>query len=209
MIQVDVLSIGPIATNCYIVRDEAKRAFVIDPGCEFEPILEAVRELQVTDILITHAHWDHIGGVAALKEATGARLWAPRAEKDWLGDPRLNLSEGLPFLPRPVAAPAADELLAGGERLELLGQIVEVRATPGHSPGHLSYVMGDVVFAGDALFAGSVGRTDLPGGDHETLIKSIREQLLTLPPETAVFPGHGPATTIGREQATNPFLAGW
>jgi len=207
VIQIETLSIGPIETNCYIVRDANRRAFVVDPGCEYQPILDAVRGLEVTDILLTHAHWDHIGGVAALKEATGARVWAHEAEAQWLLDPRLNLSSEVPFLPQPVVAPAADVLLKGGERFELLGQAIEARFTPGHSPGHLSYVMGDVVFGGDALFASSIGRTDLPGGDYPTLIRSIREQLLTLPPETAVLPGHGPSTTVERERRTNPFLA--
>lgn len=206
MIHIEILSIGPIATNCYIVRGDHGRAFVIDPGCQCQPVIDAVRDLEVTDILITHAHWDHIGGVAALKEATGARLWAPALEAAWLSDPELNLSHALPFWPQPVIAPRADRLLSGGERLELLGEIIEVRSTPGHSPGHLSYVMGDVVFGGDALFAGSIGRTDLPGGDFETLLRSIREQLFSLPDETTVLPGHGPATTVGRERATNPFL---
>ena len=206
MLQIHVLSIGPIATNCYVVRDDKDRAFLVDPGCDWQPILDAIQGLHVTDILVTHAHWDHIGGVAALKDATDARLWVPRLEADWLGDPVLNLSETTLFLPHPVTAPPADKLLAGGERIELLGEEIEVLSTPGHSPGHLSYRMGDVVFGGDALFAGSVGRTDLPGGDHQTLLRSIREQLLTLDPETTLLPGHGPSTTIGEESQSNPFL---
>lgn len=206
MLEIHVLSIGPIATNCYIVRDRRDRAFLIDPGCDWQPILDAVRGFDVSDILITHAHWDHIGGVAALKHATGAKLWAPRLESDWLGDPSLNLSATTRFWPHPVTAPPADELLDGGERIELLGEEIQVLSTPGHSPGHLSFRMGDVVFGGDALFAGSIGRTDLPGGDLEVLLRSIREQLLSLPSETTLLPGHGPSTTIGEEIETNPFL---
>ena len=206
MVEIHALSIGPIATNCYIVRHPSGRCFIVDPGCDWAPILDAVQGLEVSDILITHAHWDHIGGVGALKEKTGARIWAPAKEAHWLADPALNLSPGPQFWPQPVTAPSADELLEGGETIELLGEVIEVRATPGHSPGHLSYVMGDVVFGGDVLFAGSVGRTDLPGGDWELLLRSIREQLFTLDPKTTVLPGHGPATTIEREIKTNPFL---
>lgn len=206
MIEIQILSIGPIATNCYVVHNQDGHAFLIDPGCDWRPILDAIRGLRISDILITHAHWDHIGGVGPLKEETGAKVWAPKLEADWLGDPELNLSAGTGFWHEPVTAPPPDELLSGGERIRLLGEEIEVLPTPGHSPGHLSYRMGDVVFGGDALFAGSVGRTDLPGGDPKTLLHSIREQLFTLDPETTVLPGHGPTTTIGLEIETNPFL---
>lgn len=207
MVRIQVVPVGPIATNCYVVRDPEGQAFVIDPGCDWRAVLEAVQGLRVTDILITHAHWDHIGGVGPLQEETGARLWAPAREAAWLADPELNGSAHVGFWIEPVTAPPADELLQGGERLVLLGETIDVLPTPGHSPGHLSYRMGDVVFGGDVLFAGSVGRTDLPGGDFETLARSIREQLYTLDPKTTVLPGHGPATTVGQEMESNPFVS--
>lgn len=206
MLRIRVLSVGPIATNCYIVHAPDNRAFLVDPGCQWEPILEAIQGLKLTDILITHAHWDHIGGVGPIQRETGARVWAPELEANWLADPELNGSAGMGFWTDPVTAPPADELLKGGERLSLLGEEIDVLHTPGHSPGHLSYRMGDVVFGGDVLFAGSVGRTDLPGGDPETLIQSIREKLYTLDPQTTVLPGHGPATTIAHEMENNPFV---
>lgn len=206
MISVKALSIGPIATNCYIVHDEDAHAFVIDPGCDVQPILDAVQGLTIVGILLTHAHWDHMGGVLPLAEASGAPVWVHEAEREWLTDPELNLSQGSRFAPGPVVARPPDHTYRGGETLHLLGERIEVRHTPGHSPGHVSFVMGDLVFGGDALFAGSVGRTDLPGGDHDQLIESIRRHLLSLPDATTVLPGHGPATTIERERKSNPFL---
>ena len=208
MVHIRALQVGPIATNCYVVHDENGLAFLVDAGYEYDVILEALRGLELTHILLTHAHFDHIGGAAKLKEATGARLLVHAAEADWLTDPRLNLSYARSeYIPWPVEGPPADELLEDGQRLRLLGEEIEVRHTPGHSPGHVSYVMGDVVFGGDALFHGSIGRTDLPGGDGPTLLRSIRTRLFTLDPAVTVLPGHGPPTTIGRERSENPFLA--
>lgn len=209
MLRVKCLELGPIATNCYIVSDERNRAFLIDAGYEYERVLAAVDGLEVSHILLTHAHFDHIGGVQFVKEATGAQVLIHEAEAGWLTDPTLNLSAvRSEFVPWPVKGPAPDGLLGDGDILELLGREVRVLFTPGHSPGHVSYLLGDVLFGGDALFAGSIGRTDLPGGDFETLLSSIRKQLLTLDPGTRVLPGHGPATTIGDEAESNPFLAG-
>lgn len=207
MVRIRTLPVGPIATNCYIVSDENGDAFVVDPGYEYEPILEATEGLRVSHILLTHAHFDHIGGVQAIKEKTGALVLIHELEADWLVDPYLNMSaHRSEYCPWEVTGPPADRTLRDGDVIEILSESIEVRHTPGHSPGHVSFVMGDVVFGGDALFYGSVGRVDIPGGDGPTLIRSIREKLLTLPPETSVLPGHGPPTTIGDEAKSNPFL---
>lgn len=207
MIHIRSISVGPIATNCYVVHDDDGAAFIVDAGYEYELILQAVQELNVSHILLTHGHFDHIGGVAKLKEATDAEVCIHSLEADWLLEPGLNLSgERSEYTPWPVTGPKADTFLEDGERLSLLGEQIEVRHTPGHSPGHVSFVMGDVLFGGDALFHGSVGRTDLPGGDHDQLITSIRTKLLTLPSSTTVLPGHGPPTTIADEAQSNPFL---
>lgn len=207
MVHIRALEVGPIATNCYLVHNEAGKAFIVDAGYEVDLILAAIRDLELTHILITHAHFDHIGGVARLKAETGASVLIHHIEAEWLTDPQLNMSAiRSEFTPWPVEGPSADELLEDGQILSLLGERIEVRHTPGHSPGHVSYVMGDVVFGGDALFYGSIGRTDLPGGDHRTLVRSIRDKLLTLPASTTVLPGHGPPTTVGAERESNPFL---
>lgn len=205
-ISIQALSIGPIATNCYIVYNEDREAFVIDPGCEWEPILKAVEDLSVTHILLTHAHWDHIGGVYELYQRYKPQIFVHRLEASWLTDPNLNLSGASMFIPKPISVPVPFTTIDGDEEWTLLGERVTVKHTPGHSPGHVSYQMGDVIFGGDVLFAGSVGRTDLPGGDHETLMASIERHFLSLPDDTVVLPGHGPSTTIGDERLRNPFL---
>jgi hydroxyacylglutathione hydrolase len=162
---------------------------VVDPGAEPERILGeiAMRMLEPSAILVTHGHVDHIGGVASVAVATGARVYMPAGEANRLESP--------PDVP-----------LAGGEELLIGPFSVRVLRVPGHSPAHVAYLVEDVLLVGDVLFAGSVGRTDLEGSDPDELDRSLR-QLATLPPETRVLPGHGPETTIGRELATNPFLA--
>lgn len=204
-LKVHRLVLGPLETNCYVVvNEETKEAVVVDPGDHSEALLAAITPYRVTHILLTHAHFDHIGGVEAVKAVTGARLLIHEREEEWLTRPELNGSAA--WLESPITAPSPDALLKGGEQLMLLGQEVKVLYTPGHSPGHLSFHWGEFVVSGDALFAGSIGRTDLPGGDYATLMQSIKEKLLTLPKATILLPGHGPASSIEHELEWNPFL---
>lgn len=197
---------GQFLENCYLVAEPSTGAAVmIDPGEDAEVFLRelAGRGWRLEGIWLTHAHVDHIAGVGRVHAATGAPIWLhphDRALYDSL--PEQGQWFGLDLPP----APAAHHGLAGGDVLGLGGLTFEVRHTPGHTPGSVSFVGHGVVFGGDALFAGSVGRTDLPGGHHPTLIASIRRELLALPDDTIVHSGHGPATTIGRERRSNPFL---
>ena len=200
-------TVGPLQENCWIVRrDGADRALVIDPGEEPDRLLKAIAELGVTveAILLTHTHFDHIGAVAPLARATGAPVTCPELEVPVLADINRYTFAGFgPYEPYD-----ADRTVSGGERLQLAGLDIDVIFTPGHSPGHVSYSIADaqVLLSGDVLFQGSIGRTDLPGGDHRTLLDSIAALMAALPDETRVLPGHMGTTTLGRERATNPFL---
>jgi hydroxyacylglutathione hydrolase len=205
--EVRTFTVGPVQENCHIARiDGSDRAVVFDPGDEAPVLIEAVAGLEVAAILLTHTHFDHVGAVAPLARATGAEVWCPELEVGVLADI-------MRFVPWPGFGPFesydADHTVAGGEKLELAGMEIDVLFTPGHSPGHVTYSIPAerALFSGDVLFQGSIGRTDLPGGDHATLMRSIGTLVETLPDETAVYPGHMGNTTIGRERATNPFLA--
>jgi len=203
---VDRHEVGPIGTNCYVVRAsrDAADAVVLDPGGSAAELrLELARDgAGCAAILITHGHWDHLLAVAELADGTGAPVYMA-------GDERALL-ENLPELvPAGVVASGytADTFLRGDETLELAGISFETLQVPGHSPAHLAFHAHGCLFSGDVLFAGSVGRTDLPGADWETLVESIRLLSERFPPETTVYPGHGPPTTLGAELARNPFLA--
>ena len=204
-----MFTVGQIGENCFLFRkDGSDRALIVDPGDEAERILAAADALGVTieGILVTHTHFDHIGAVAPIAKATGAPVWCPEIETPVLAD--INS-----FVPWPGFGPfesyEADHIVSGGEKLELAGMEIDVIFTPGHSPGHVTYSVRDeaTIFSGDVLFQGSVGRTDLPGGDWATLLESIRKLVESHPPETIVYPGHMGITTLGAERATNPFLA--
>jgi hydroxyacylglutathione hydrolase len=199
------LSLGPIGTNCYLVRlPGAAEAVVVDPGDDASRIrLElAGMKASCAAILVTHGHWDHLGAIADLAEASGAPVHMAEGERELLE----RIDEHAPpgSLLRPYVP---DVLLGGDETLELAGISFETNSAPGHSPAHLAYAANGSLFSGDVLFAGSVGRTDFPGSDWETLAASIGRLVDRYPPETLVYPGHGPVTTLGRELATNPFLA--
>jgi hydroxyacylglutathione hydrolase len=205
---VRMLTVGPVQENCFIARRAgAREALVIDPGDEPERIVTLIDELGVSveAILITHTHFDHVGAVAPLARHTKAPVWCPQLETRVLADI-------MSFVPWPGFGPFesydADHTVSGGEKLELAGLEIDVIFTPGHSPGHVSYSIAaeKALFSGDVLFQGSVGRTDLPGGDWPTLAQSIAGLLDALPEDTQVFPGHMGLTTLGRERATNPFL---
>jgi glyoxylase-like metal-dependent hydrolase (beta-lactamase superfamily II) len=207
-VDVHGFTVGQVAENCFFAaRYGATQAIVVDPGDEGDRLIAALDELGlgVEAILLTHTHFDHVGAVAPLARHTGAPVYCPELEKHVLADI-------MSYVPWPGFGPFesydADVLVAGGERLELAGLEIDVRFTPGHSPGHVTYSIPSeqAVFSGDVLFQGSIGRTDLPGGDTATLMRTLAELVDALPDETVVYPGHMGVTTIGRERETNPFL---
>ncbi len=203
---VDRYALGPLQTNCFVVRTDrnAAAAAVIDPGGDAASLrLELARlGTSTAGILITHGHFDHLGGVADLAEGTGAEVWMPEGERE-----RLERYPEFAPVGVPGRAHAPDHLVSGGETIEVAGIAFECLAVPGHSPAHVAYYADGELFSGDLLFAGSVGRVDLPGADWDTLLDSVRMLADRLPPETVVHPGHGAETTLGIELARNPFLA--
>ena len=204
-----MFTVGMIQENCFLFRRAGSdRALIVDPGEEADKLLRAIDALgvELDGILLTHTHFDHIGAVAPVATATGAPVWVPAVERPVLADIER-------FMPFPDLGPfeswEAEHTLKGGERLELADFEIDVLFTPGHSPGHVSFSIADerALFSGDVLFQGSVGRTDLPGGDWATLLESIRLLVESLPPDTTVYPGHMGITSLGAERASNPFLA--
>jgi hydroxyacylglutathione hydrolase len=206
-----MFTVGPVQENAYVVRAgvASERALLVDPGEEPQRLLDAAAALgvEIEAILITHCHFDHIGAVAPLARATGAPVYCPRIEEVLLKDVMAWTPPGF----GPFESWEPEHTLAGGERLNLADLDIEVLFTPGHSPGHLTYAIGPAanpaLLSGDVLFQGSVGRTDLPGGDWNVLERSIATLVERFPDETPVYPGHMGVTTLGRELQSNPFLA--
>jgi hydroxyacylglutathione hydrolase len=200
-------TVGPVQENSYIVRADAAatRAVLVDPGDEPERLLAAAEALgvQIEAILVTHCHFDHIGAVAPVARASGAEVYCPVIERPVLADVMSWVPPGF----GPFESYEAEHTVAGGEHLSLAGLEIDVVFTPGHSPGHVTYALAGALLSGDVLFQGSVGRVDLPGGDWQTLERSIEGLLKAFPAETVVHPGHMGVTTLGRERDTNPFLS--
>jgi hydroxyacylglutathione hydrolase len=207
-----MFTVGPVQENSFLLRrDGADRALLVDPGEEAPKLLGAIEALGVTldAILLTHCHFDHVGAVAPVATATGAPVYCPEIEVPILQDI-------MAYVPWPGFGPFEswdpEHTVAGGERLDLAGFDVDVLFTPGHSPGHVTYAVAadgeaPALFSGDVLFQSSIGRTDLPGGDHQTLLASIATLLDRFDDATVVHPGHMGLTTLGAERASNPFLA--
>ena len=206
----EMLTVGPFQENCYVLGDEASGVgAVVDPGDEAARIAMAVEQtgLEIGSIIVTHAHIDHVGAVAALvDEYSCPVLMHAEAEPMLQQVPTQAMMMGLRF----GKVPTVDHHIGEGEMVEVGDLRLRPLYTPGHAPGHLAFYIEDegLVLSGDALFAGSVGRVDLPGGSMEVLMRSIEERLMTLPDETRVYPGHGPQTQIGNERVSNPFLQG-
>lgn len=207
-IEVRGLTVGPVESNCYLARKpQAPQALVIDPGAEPERIVRALEAWGADPeaILLTHGHMDHVGGVSALVEEYGVPVHLHPGDRPLYDRAAEHAAAWGLSVPQP---PPPDRQLTGGETVRGAGLELEVRHAPGHSPGGVVFVGHGHAFVGDCVFAGSVGRVDLPGGDADTLLESIREQILSLPHETVLWPGHGPRTTVEREARSNPFLRG-
>lgn len=203
---IEVLPVGPLQVNCVILGcSTIGKAAVIDPGDDFDSILALLKkhQLQVEIILNTHGHFDHIGANAALKKSSGAPIYIHAKDKDLL---QLASAQGALYGLNVSNSPPADHELRDGETVEFGEQKLKVLHTPGHSPGCVCFYTEGLLISGDTLFAGSVGRTDLPGGNHQQLLDSIRTKLAGLPGQTRVICGHGPETNMGHELRYNPFL---
>lgn len=204
------LVVGPFQVNCYLYWDETSgNGIIIDPGAEPSRIFAAISEAEMVPkaILLTHGHGDHIAAVATVKDRYDIPLYIGRGEEELLANPSANVSA---LFADPIVAPPADFLLDDEQLIEFGALALRVLKTPGHSPGGVCYLdeTYGILFCGDTLFYGSIGRTDFPGCSHETLIRSINEKIMKLPDKIVCYPGHGPDTTVGGERVNNPFLRG-
>lgn len=196
---------GIYGVNCYIVYDNTKEGIVVDPGGDADEILKIIEEkkINIKYILLTHGHGDHIGGLISLKNALKVPVMIHEEDRQMLKDGSKNLS---PTMAMGTVEVEPDRLLKDGDKIKIGNQEILIIHTPGHTKGGISLKIQDNIITGDTLFTGSIGRTDLLGGDYKQIIKSIKEKLLIYPDETKIYPGHGPASTIGKERVTNPFL---
>lgn len=206
MLKIETMTVGMAQSNCYIVHNETE-AIIVDPGGEQARIEQTIERLDIKPIaiLLTHTHYDHIGALEGIRDTYNVPVYVAAEENSWLMDPMKNLSG---YVGEPITTRPAEEELLIGDEMTIGDFTFKVLPTPGHSPGGVSFVFmdGDFVITGDALFGGSIGRTDFPGSNHEQLLTSIREQLFTLPEHYTIYPGHMGRSTIGHEKNYNPFF---
>jgi hydroxyacylglutathione hydrolase len=207
MITIESFSLGPLQTNAYLlVNADTAKAVIIDPGMNPQPLVRRIENLDIEAILLTHAHFDHIGGVEEIRRLKGCPVYLHDLESDWLSNPKKNGSSRWPEFGGDMTTAPAEYALDEGQTLKLLGEQIKVLHTPGHSPGSVSFLIGNDLFGGDVLFRLGIGRTDLLGGREEDLYDSIQNKLYLLDDGVRVYPGHGPRTTIGYEKDNNPYV---
>lgn len=209
MLKIESFCLGPLQTNAYLLQGEEEgKAIIIDPGMNPGALIRRIQNLEIEAILLTHAHFDHIGGVEEIRKMKACPVYLHPQEAGWLSSPKLNGSLMWPDVSGPISAEEAEYDLGEGQTLHLIGETFKVYHTPGHSPGSVSFLCGNHLFSGDVLFRDGVGRTDLPGGRERDLFDSIRGKLYKFADDVKVYPGHGPRTTIGHERNHNPYIPG-